>query len=658
MRVTRRNDALRADFVEAVRREHGAIVEAIAAGNAALARRRAMQHMRGGDRRMRTAAPITPHSASDATMNILITGGAGFVGSRLARHLLERGRLDGRAIERLVLADQVAPRAELAGDKRVEARVGPLLGQCEALGREGFDGVFHLASAVSGECEADFDLGLRSNLDTTRALLDALRAATRRASARPSSSSPARWRCSGRIRRSRLPDLVGDDTLPAPKTSYGTHKLICEHLIADYSRKGFVDGRSARLMTVTVRPGRPNGAASSFFSGIIREPLAGVESICPVGPEVSHPLTSVARTVEGLVAVYEASIDALGGRLALNLPAVTTTVAQMLDALEAVAGKAVRAARALRSRRDDRRHRRQLVARRHRRARRAARPARRSGFRFHHSPVHRRLPRRAGRRRRPQGTRMNQIDLKGRVAVVTGGAQGIGYAIAERMLASGASVVLWDADAGKLAEAKASLAGKGSVATDTVELTNEAAVDAAARRVVAAQGKIDIVVNNAGITGGNATTWELAPDVWRRVIEVNLVAPYLVCRAVVPHMLAAKYGRIVNIASIAGKEGNPNASHYSASKAGLIALTKSLGKELAGKGIVVNAITPAAAKTAMFATMTQQHIDYMLSKIPMGRFLEVDEAAAHGRLAVVGGMLVHDRLGGRHFRRPRHLLIR
>ena len=223
---------------------------------------------------------------------------------------------------------------------------------------------------------------------------------------------------------------------------------------------------------------------------------------------------------------------------------------------------------------------------------------------------------------------MNQTDLKGRVAVVTGGAQGIGYAIAERMLASGAGVVLWDADAGKLAEAKASLAGKGSVAVDSVELTNDAAVDAAARRVVAAQGKIDIVVNNAGITGGNATTWELAPDVWRRVIEVNLVAPYLVCRAVVPHMLAAKYGRIVNIASIAGKEGNPNASHYSASKAGLIALTKSLGKELAGKGIVVNAITPAAAKTAMFATMTQQHIDYMLSKIPMGRFLEVSEAAA------------------------------
>ena len=223
---------------------------------------------------------------------------------------------------------------------------------------------------------------------------------------------------------------------------------------------------------------------------------------------------------------------------------------------------------------------------------------------------------------------MNQIDLKGRVAVVTGGAQGIGYAIAERMLASGASVVLWDADEAKLAEAKGMLGGPGRVFTDKVELTSEAEVAAATERTLKAAKKIDILVNNAGITGGNATTWELSPEVWRRVIEVNLIAPYLVCRAVVPHMIAAKYGRIVNIASVAGKEGNANASHYSASKAGVIALTKSLGKELSTKGVLVNAVAPAAAKTAMFATMTQQHIDFMLSKIPMGRFLEVGEAAA------------------------------
>ena len=223
---------------------------------------------------------------------------------------------------------------------------------------------------------------------------------------------------------------------------------------------------------------------------------------------------------------------------------------------------------------------------------------------------------------------MNQLDLKGRVAVITGGAQGIGLATAERMLASGASVVLWDIDAALLAQAKTSLDAHGRVATAQVELTDEAAVAAATTQAIAEFGRIDILVNNAGITGGNGKTWELAPELWRRVVEVNLIAPYLTCRAVVPQMLKQGYGRIVNVASVAGKEGNPNASHYSASKAGLIALTKSLAKETATQGVLVNAVAPAAAKTAMFATMTQQHIDFMLGKIPMGRFVEVQEIAA------------------------------
>ena len=223
---------------------------------------------------------------------------------------------------------------------------------------------------------------------------------------------------------------------------------------------------------------------------------------------------------------------------------------------------------------------------------------------------------------------MNQIDLKGRVAIVTGGAQGIGYAISERLLRSGAEVVMWDIDAQRMVQACRELSALGAVSGIAVELTEDAAVAQATAQVMAQQGRIDIVVNNAGITGGNGTTWELDPEVWRRVIEVNLIGPYLVCRHVVPPMVARGWGRIVNIASVAGKEGNPNASHYSASKAGVIALTKSLGKELAKTGVLVNAITPAAAKTAMFDQMAQSHIDYMLSKIPMGRFLEVQEAAS------------------------------
>ena len=276
-------------------------------------------------------------------MKVLITGGAGFVGARLARALLARGQLCGQTLTQLVLTDQFDPPADLKAEPRVAVRTGALLAQCEALRSEDFEAVFHLASAVSGECEADFDLGLRSNLDSTRALLDALRARTE------AGSRPARLVFSSSIAvfgpdpAYPFPEVVGDDTLPMPQTSYGTQKLICEHLVADYTRKGYIDGRAARLVTVTVRPGRPNGAASSFFSGIIREPLAGQEAVLPVDPTVSHPVASVQRMVEGLIAVHEASREAFVGRTALNLPELNVTVQQMLDALGAVAGPRVRA---------------------------------------------------------------------------------------------------------------------------------------------------------------------------------------------------------------------------------------------------------------------------------------------------------------------------
>ena len=272
-------------------------------------------------------------------MKLLVTGGAGFIGARLARTLLSRETLDGARIEQLVLADQFAPPADLTADSRVHALIGPLLGQCAGFAKERFDGVFHLASAVSGECELDFDLGMRSNLDSTRALLDALRAAGNVPRLVFSSSVAVFGPDPGQP----LPAIVGDDTLPAPQTSYGAQKLMCEHLIADMTRKGYLDGRSARLMTVTVRPGKPNAAASSFFSGVIREPLAGVAAICPVDASVSHPVSSPARTIDALLRIYEATRAEMRGRLALNLPALNVTVQQMLDALEAVAGPKVRA---------------------------------------------------------------------------------------------------------------------------------------------------------------------------------------------------------------------------------------------------------------------------------------------------------------------------
>jgi len=223
---------------------------------------------------------------------------------------------------------------------------------------------------------------------------------------------------------------------------------------------------------------------------------------------------------------------------------------------------------------------------------------------------------------------MNRLDLANRVAVVTGGARGIGYAIAERILLSGGSVALWDIDSQALRSAAAALVSQGAVLTTVVELTDRQSVAAATRETLERFGKIDILINNAGITGGNAATWELAPETWQRVISVNLIAPFLTCHAIVPEMLKCGYGRIVNVASIAGKEGNPNASHYSASKAGLIGFTKSLAKELATRNILVNCITPAAAQTELFAQMNQEFIDYMLAKIPLNRFVTPAEIAA------------------------------
>lgn len=223
---------------------------------------------------------------------------------------------------------------------------------------------------------------------------------------------------------------------------------------------------------------------------------------------------------------------------------------------------------------------------------------------------------------------MNQIDLTGRHAVITGGAQGIGLSIAKRLLASGAAVSLWDRDAELLASTQAQLTGSGKVSIQAVDVSDDPSVTAAAKATAAEHGRIDILVANAGIAGPNHKTWEYPVDAWRQIIDINLTGVFLCNRAIVPYMLEQNYGRIVNVASIAGKEGNPNAVAYSASKAGVIALTKSLGKETANKNIAVNCITPAAARTRIFDQMAQEHIDFMLSRIPRGRFLEVDEVSA------------------------------
>jgi D-erythronate 2-dehydrogenase len=280
---------------------------------------------------------------------VVVTGGAGFLGSRLARELLAAGSLEAagsqaRPLRRVALIDQSPAPADLAADGRVTVIRGDL-GELLDPGRAGpdvlagADAIFHLAAAVSGECEADFDLGLRANLRATESLLASCRALGTNPVVVYSSSVAV----FGGSPEHPLPAVVDDQTLPNPQTSYGTQKFIGEQLLADYTRKGFLRGRAIRLMTVSVRPGRPNAAASGFLSGIIREPLAGQRAICPVDPETEVALASPAKAIAGLLRAAAAPDEAWGGRTAVNLPALTMTVGGMAAALERVAGPEVSA---------------------------------------------------------------------------------------------------------------------------------------------------------------------------------------------------------------------------------------------------------------------------------------------------------------------------
>ena len=276
-------------------------------------------------------------------MNILITGGCGFLGARLARTLLAQGSLavagePARPIKTITLADRAPPPDDLAADPRVRFAGGDLNAQVTsgALPEAGTDVVFHLAAAVSGECEADFDLGMHSNLDATRALLDACR----KLGSRPAFVFASSLAVFGNLPGQPLPEVIEDFTLPTPQSSYGIQKFIGEQLVADFARKGFVRGRSVRLMTVSVRPGKPNGAASSFLSGMIREPLAGVKAAVPVPADTPVALSSPARTIEGIIRAAEATDAQWGPLTAVNLPALRTSVGEMAAALERVGGKA------------------------------------------------------------------------------------------------------------------------------------------------------------------------------------------------------------------------------------------------------------------------------------------------------------------------------